>query len=192
MKTIGSILFVIVLVALSACSITDGDNAFNGNNDVPVPPNPIGGNNSSGSNTSSSSSSSSSSTGAVVNGSHNAGLNCMESGCHLVGSGGGGPEFYVSGTIYRSNGTPQPDAEVRLFQTNTNTLVKTLQTDASGNFYSADVISELHIPGGPLVSGVDVEIQGPSTPIQVMSGVVSDGHCNLCHQSSDRGPLRAN
>jgi hypothetical protein len=109
-----------------------------------------------------------------------------------VGIGGGGPEFYVGGTVYKSNGTAQTNATVRLFVKDTNTVLATLQTDNSGNFYTTEVIDGLHIPGGPFVDGVNVQLEGPGGSIMTMPGVVSDAHCNVCHVSGVNGRLVAN
>lgn len=171
-----------LVLALAACS--SGGSSSGGDSSSSS-----GGSSASGSSASSSSSSSNSSSGALA-ASHRAGQNCLESGCHSVGDAGGS-EFYVGGTVYRSNGSPQTNATIRLYVHNTNTLVKTLQTDGSGNFYTTDVISELHIPGGPAVVGVDAVLEGPSGGMRTMPGVVSDAHCNVCHIAGVNGRLIA-
>ncbi|SMF21982.1 hypothetical protein SAMN02745866_01377 [Alteromonadaceae bacterium Bs31] len=137
---------------------------------------------------SSSGSSSSGSSGSAA-GSHNAGTDCMNSGCHNVG--GAGVTFASAGTVYRSNGAAQSNAEVRLYVFNTNTLLVRMQTDASGNFYTTQAIDELYVEGGDFVTGTNVELEGPGGGIHTMPGKVTNGSCNGCHGQSN-GRLTAN
>lgn len=129
--------------------------------------------NDSAGNGSSQSQQSSSSVAAVT--SHNAGQDCMSSGCHS--SGGQGPQFTVAGTVFRSGSSSgQAGATIRLYVPNTNTLLLELTTDSSGNFYSQEAVHGLNDGSGPPYDGVDPELDGRAMP-----GVVTSGSCNGCH-----------
>ena len=117
-------------------------------------------------------------------GSHNAGQNCMSSSCH-DGNHESAAAFTVAGTIYSSGTSIQPNATVRLYIHNTNTLVAELNTDASGNFYTSDAIDGLADGSGALVSGADVEVEGPSGNIRTMPGLITSGACSGCHGQSN-------
>lgn len=114
-------------------------------------------------------------------GSHNAGQDCMSSGCHE--EGGAGDRFYAAGTVYGSGSSPLANATVRLYIHNTNTIAATMPTDTSGNFYTLDPVSGL-FTGNGLVTGTDVEIQGPGGALTTMPGLVTNGSCNSCHGDS--------
>ncbi|WP_045855845.1 hypothetical protein [Teredinibacter purpureus] len=126
------------------------------------------------------SSSSSSSSEPALAGSHNAGQDCMQSGCHAANSAG--PEFRAAGTVYQSGGVALVNAVVRLYIHNTNTLSAELQTDGNGNFFTSMAVDGL-FTGGDLVTGVDVEVEGRDG-IRTMPGLVTNGSCNSCHGSS--------
>lgn len=117
-------------------------------------------------------------------GSHNAGQNCMNSSCH-DGSHESAAAFTVGGTIYSGGSNIQPNATVRLYIHNTNTLVAELSTDTSGNFYTSEAINGLADGSGGLVSGVDVEVEGPSGNIRSMPGLITSGACSGCHGQSN-------
>lgn len=119
----------------------------------------------------------------VQTGSHNAGQNCMNSSCH-DGSNQSAAKFTVGGTIYSSNANVQTNATVRLYIHNTNTLVAELTTDSSGNFYTTETIEGLSDGSGALVTGVDVEVQGPSGT-RNMPGLITSGACSGCHGQSN-------
>lgn len=114
-------------------------------------------------------------------GSHNAGQDCMSSGCH--DDGGTGSRFYAAGTVYQSGTTAQSNATVRLYIHNTNTLAASMDTDSNGNFYTVDPVDGL-FTGGGFVSGTDVEIEGPTGTLTTMPGLVTNGSCNSCHNAS--------
>jgi len=120
-------------------------------------------------------------------GSHNAGKDCMNSGCH--DGAGNAEKFTAAGTIYTSTGAAQSNATVRLYVHNTNTLSLTAETDSSGNFYTTQAVDGLSTGNG-LVSGVDVEVEGPGG-IRTMPGLISNGSCNACHGVSN-GNIVAN
>jgi len=116
-----------------------------------------------------------------VGGSHNAGMDCMN--CHTQGGTGTGV-FTSAGTVYTSGGGAQANATVVLYLHATNTIVASLETDSSGNFYTTDAIDGLFVQGGPFVSGVDVEVRGPGGD-RIMNGLTTEGSCNTsgCHDS---------
>ena len=171
MRKIESIVLVGVVSFLAACGGGGGGSAMSDN-----------------SSSSSAMSSSSSSSSAQTTGSHNAGMDCLASGCHS--SGGDGTEFKVAGTVYRSGGAAQTNAEVRLYIHNTNTLSAQMQTDASGNFWTTSNVDGISDGSGTLVTGVDVEVEGPGG-IRTMPGLVTNGSCNSCHGNSN-GNIVAN
>ena len=114
-------------------------------------------------------------------GSHNPGQACMNSGCH--DGTNNAEQFTAAGTIYTSSGVAQSNATVRLYVHNTNTLSLTANTDGSGNFYTTQAVEGLSTGNG-LVSGVDVEVEGPGG-IRTMPGLVTNGSCNACHGVSN-------
>ena len=174
MRKIESIVLMGVVSFLAACGGGGGGSAMSDN---------------SSSSSVMSSSSSSSSSSAQATGSHNAGMDCLASGCHS--SGGDGTEFKVAGTVYRSGGAAQTNAEVRLYIHNTNTpATQPMQTDASGNFWTTSNVDGISDGSGTLVTGVDVEVEGPGG-IRTMPGLVTNGSCNSCHGNSN-GNIVAN
>ncbi|MBV1882511.1 MAG: hypothetical protein KUG82_12810 [Pseudomonadales bacterium] len=113
--------------------------------------------------------------------SHRAGENCMA--CHVDGGDAESEAvFTVAGTAYKSGGGVQTQATIRLYTHDTNTVVTTLTTDDSGNFYTSDVVDGLFVGDG-LVTGVDIEADGPSGTV-TMPGLITDGACSACHGDS--------
>jgi hypothetical protein len=128
----------------------------------------------------------SSSNSSVVAGSHNAGLDCLT--CHRTGGSGAAKGiFTVAGTITKPSGGAQIGATVKLYVHNTNTVVKSLVTDGSGNFYTTDAISAF-IPrtGQQFADGADIEVTAGGT-IRTMPGVITSGGCNGCHGAPGAG-----
>lgn len=111
--------------------------------------------------------------------SHNAGQDCMS--CHKSGGRGEGV-FTVAGTIYNSGKTAvYPNATVKLYTgaNGTGTLVKTIEVDGKGNFYTTESIS--------FGSGLYATVTGTSGTVKKMSVALTGGQCNSCHGSaSDR------
>jgi hypothetical protein len=72
--------------------------------------------------------------------SHNTGEVCMQ--CHISGGDGEG-WFTAAGSIYNLQSTIFPNATVRFYtgQDGTGTLVKTIEADANGNFYTTEDIN---------------------------------------------------
>jgi hypothetical protein len=101
-------------------------------------------------------------------GHHNAGANCIVSGCH--GGGGGGPVWTVAGTLYASaaGGTAVTGATITVIDANGAT--HDLVTALDGNFYTGAAIL---LPAKVFASSC------PS--IANMNATVAVGSCNSCH-----------
>lgn len=168
-----------ILIALSllslfaACGGGGGGSSSGGNNEGSEGEEPMGGSGNGGGN---------------ANTSHNAGENCMSGGCH-DGSSNDADEFFVGGTILRSNGAGQTNATITLYIHNTNTVAATLETDDSGNFWTTEMVDGLSI-NGETVTGVDVVV---STNVgnYEMPGLITTGACYGCH-GVDVGNIVAN
>ncbi len=105
--------------------------------------------------------------------SHNTGKNCMN--CHKNGGSGEG-WFTVAGSVYGSSLTnPYPNAIVRFTTSaqNTGTLVKSIEVDALGNFFTTETID--------FGSGLYVSVLGTSGEVKHMSSKITTGQCNGCH-----------
>lgn len=122
------------------------------------------------------------------NTSHRIGQNCLS--CHT--SGGSATAMTVAGTIFKSGGTTgNPNATVRLYAHNSNTVVATLVTDKCGNFYTTAKVDGLFVQGGPLVNGVDVVVEDSFGGLHTMPGLITSGGCNGCHGATN-GKIIAN
>jgi len=100
------------------------------------------------------------------NSSHNAGLNCLASGCHLSGE----KIFTVAGTVYQSDMvTPRAGAIIII---NKGTYSRSLTTDASGNFYAYDA---------NLASGTMSSAYVQDTGVPMNSPTTFPSGCNSCH-----------
>lgn len=98
----------------------------------------------------------------------------------------------VAGTVFKSGGTTgNPNATVRLYAHNSNTIVATLVTDKCGNFYTTKAVSGLFVQGGPLVNGVDVVVEDSVGGLHTMPGLITSGGCNGCHGATN-GKIIAN
>jgi cytochrome c553 len=112
------------------------------------------------------------------NESHNAGQNCMS--CHKSGGHGEG-WFTAAGTVYNATGaTVSPNASVKLYTgpNGTGSLVKTIEVDGKGNFYTTSSID--------FGTGLYVSVTGKSGSVSTMSSSITTGQCNSCHGSSDK------
>jgi len=110
------------------------------------------------------------------NESHNAGQNCMS--CHKSGGQGEG-WFMVAGTVYNSAKTAvYPNATVKLYTgpNGTSTLVKTIEVDGKGNFYTTADMN--------FGSGLYTTVTGTTGNVSKMSSSITTGQCNSCHGSS--------
>lgn len=122
------------------------------------------------------------------NTSHRVGQSCLT--CHTTG--GSATAMTVAGTIFKSGGTVgNPNATVRLYAHNTNTIVATLVTDKCGNFYTTAKVNGLFVQGGPLVNGVDVVVEDSFGGLHTMPGLITGGGCNGCHGATN-GKIIAN
>lgn len=115
--------------------------------------------------------------------SHNAGANCMS--CHKSGGPGEGI-FTVGGTVYNSSGNAvYANATVKLYSgpNGTGTLVKTIEVDGKGNFYTTGSVS--------FGTGLYPTVTGTSGNISKMASAITTGACNSCHGTST-GKITAN
>ena len=107
--------------------------------------------------------------------SHNAGRNCLTSGCH---AGGGEKRFYIGGTIYTdADGTDaMSGAKIKVIDTNGSTIK--LTSDQLGNFYTQKSVN------APFT--ITVSYQGRKVK---MPSEASGGGCNTdgCHISGYAG-----
>jgi len=106
--------------------------------------------------------------------SHRIGEDCVS--CHLSGGSGEG-WFSASGTVYKDDkATAYPNGTVKLYsETNQGgTLLKSIQVDGRGNFYTTESIS--------FASGLYpvVEYNGQT---KAMSSSTTSGRCYTCHVS---------
>ena len=92
---------------------------------------------------------------------------------------GEGPTFSVAGTVYRDDSTAYAGATVRLTteQGGSGTLILSLQTDRSGNFFSSQAVN--------FGSGLFTDVFGVGSTRPMLAPVL-DGSCNSCHDASDR------
>lgn len=110
--------------------------------------------------------------------SHNTGQDCLI--CHKLGGQGEG-NFHVAGTVYNSSGNAvYPNATVKLYTgpNGTGTLIKTIEVDGKGNFYTTGMVN--------FDSGLFVTVTGTTGKISIMSSSVTTGQCNSCHDLSDK------
>ena len=104
--------------------------------------------------------------------SHETGNDCLK--CHKPG-GQGEITFNAGGTVFDSLGvSPWPGATIKLFSgsNGTGSLVKSIQVDKLGNFYTTASIA--------FGSGIYPSVTGPSKT-SYMSFSVTTGACNSCH-----------
>jgi hypothetical protein len=110
------------------------------------------------------------------NESHNTGQNCMS--CHKSGGQGEG-WFTVAGTVYNSAKTAvYPNSTVKLYTgpNGTGTLLKTIEVDGKGNFYTTADVN--------FGSGLYTTVTGTTGNVSKMGASISTGQCNSCHGSS--------
>jgi hypothetical protein len=87
----------------------------------------------------------------------------------------------VAGTVYQADGTaPFRGATVRLTSgaDGTGTVILSVLTDASGNFFTAQALS--------FDTGLFTDVSGTGATRRAMSSTVSSGACNSCHDASNR------
>ncbi len=104
--------------------------------------------------------------------SHHTGDDCM--GCHSS-DGNGEYNFTIAGTVYDSvQNKPFPNATIRIYSgmNGQGTLLKTLEVDGFGNFYTTDEID--------FSKGVYTSVQGNKS-IRYMQQKATVGQCSACH-----------
>jgi hypothetical protein len=87
----------------------------------------------------------------------------------------------VAGTVYKNGtSTPNPGVVVRLTSGSggTGSVLASLTSDASGNFYTS---SPIGFSGGVYVSATGTG--GATAP---MTSAITSGGCNRCHTSANR------
>jgi mono/diheme cytochrome c family protein len=105
--------------------------------------------------------------------SHNTGVNCMT--CHISGGQGEG-WFTAAGSVYDSTLIAVfPNATVNLTTAANGggTLVKSIEVDAFGNFYTTEDIS--------FGTGLYPSVVGINGEVGYMATKITDGQCNACH-----------
>lgn len=115
-----------------------------------------------------------------VAGATNAGLGCVEGGCHLEGmTGTDAPAFQFAGTVYKMGATmPSPGAIVTI--TNAGGMTISTIADTAGNF---------HIPAGMLANPFPSNVNVSACPtinkmVSQMATTTGGGDCNgggTCH-----------
>jgi len=113
------------------------------------------------------------------NDSHRSGQNCQS--CHRPGGDGDGV-FTIAGTVFDGNNPTvvKPNVIVRLFALpdQSSALIKEIEVDAKGNFYTTAAI--------PFGTGLfAVVVDGTmSSPFMTAPVTASDGACNSCHDGN--------
>ena len=104
--------------------------------------------------------------------SHRHGENCME--CHIDGGKGEGI-FTVAGSLYAEDLiTPFTSGKVELYGDPVTGIVRSLEVDGRGNFYTTEPID--------FSGGLHTRVVGDT--ILEMKGLITQGGCNGCHGSS--------
>lgn len=105
--------------------------------------------------------------------SHKNGQDCM--GCHVNGGSGEG-WFNVAGSVYKADGTtPNKNGKI-MFYTEANeggSLVKTIEVDALGNFYTTEDIG--------ITMGLFPVFESENGNKKMMHTKATYGSCNSCH-----------
>lgn len=111
----------------------------------------------------------------LTDGHHNAGLTCIQAGCHAPG--GEGPTYTAAGTAYKGAGTATPyvGGTVHLIDANGNDIA--LVTQANGNFYTSQALAfplTTSISSCPYTLGMSAQVQ------------TGQGSCNQagCHDAN--------
>lgn len=108
--------------------------------------------------------------------SHNLGLNCMS--CHWSGGSGEG-SFTVAGSLYintQESAYPNGSIKITTEPNSAGTLIKTIEIDSKGNFYTTEAIN--------LGNGLYVGVYGTNGEKKFMSSKITSGACNSCHGNS--------
>ncbi len=105
--------------------------------------------------------------------SHKSGQNCMN--CHKSGGDGEG-WFLIAGSVYDEGMENSfPNATIKLYTKNNGagSLVKTIEADALGNFYTTENID--------FSSGLYPTVSGNSKNEYYMNSAITTGQCASCH-----------
>ncbi len=107
--------------------------------------------------------------------SHNQGQNCLS--CHRSEGSGKGC-FTAAGTVYKTDGSIQPNTIIRLYtQPNgQGELRATINGDNLGNFFTTNTIN--------YSGGLYPAVQSASGEIAYMPSSITSGACNSCHNNS--------
>jgi hypothetical protein len=103
--------------------------------------------------------------GSASSSSHNAGRDCLQ--CHN--------SFRMAGTVWNASGSAgKAGATVRVTSTpdGGGSVLATLTTDATGNFYTSQSVA---------LGSVYVDVAGSSGTRHFMKAALSNGGCNSCH-----------
>lgn len=112
---------------------------------------------------------------------HNAGMTCLQGGCHLTGNtGANAPAYAVAGTLYRDPQGTNAYAGATITVTVGGTK-HTAVTASDGNFYITSALMQQ--PPTNAMTGTTNASACPST--NAMSGLLVDngGNCNNCHRT---------
>lgn len=110
------------------------------------------------------------------NESHKDGQDCMS--CHQSGGRGDG-WFVVAGTVYDAAlSDPNPNGTIKLYEgpLDSGNLVRTIEVDGKGNFYTTENID--------FGNGLYTSVTSSNGNVKVMNSPITDGACNSCHGSS--------
>lgn len=109
--------------------------------------------------------------------SHNMGANCMS--CHQAHGPGPG-RFTAAGTLYGPDGAPYPDGavELRTGGGGTGDLIRRIDADSNGNFYTTESLPLPDRSLFPTVYDRDGAIKN-AMPFPTASAA-----CNVCHVGS--------
>lgn len=128
-------------------------------------------------------------TATAPDGHHNAGMSCMQVGCHLIGNAGAGaPEYSYAGTLYKDLQGTQPYAggtviitvggqTYKMVAAATDDLATT-GTPGIGNFW---IPAALATPSTAAMTGSTKASACPTTMPMATPLVDNGGNCNNCH-----------
>lgn len=103
--------------------------------------------------------------------------------CHAVGKVAASKPFVFAGTVFKTDGTPQTNAAVKLMNPGLTMEIRNMKTDANGNFYSLEPLSSLSIMDlHPVVSVGNRDL--------TMNVMLISGNCNSCHVAGGMGRKR--
>lgn len=106
-------------------------------------------------------------------GTSNAGLGCMDAGCHLEGNlGADAPAYTFAGTVYTDATGTTPKAGATVWVDFNGTRVSAV-SDAEGNFYS---MTPIELPAQTSATACPLVL--PMVGLIVTGG----GNCNNCHK----------